>query len=45
MKSFLTGYDLANTVKMAHTQRHVTFLLVEGVTASVDTQNRPLMDS
>ena len=32
MKSFLTGHDLANTVKMAHNQRHVTFLLVEGTT-------------
>ena len=32
MKSFLTGHDLANTVKMAHSQRRVTFLLVEGTT-------------
>ena len=32
MKSFLTGHDLANTVKMAHNQRPVTFLLVEGTT-------------
>ena len=32
MKSFLTGHDLANTVKMAHNQRRVTFLLVEGTT-------------
>jgi len=32
VKHFLTGYDLANTVRMAHTQRHVTFMLVEGET-------------
>ena len=32
MKSFLTGHDLANIVKMAHSQRRVTFLLVEGTT-------------
>ena len=32
MKGYLTGHDLANTVKMLHTQWRVAFLLVEGVT-------------
>ena len=32
MRSFITGDDLANTVKMAHSQRRVAFLLVEGTT-------------
>jgi len=32
MKYQLTGFDLANTVRMAHTQRQICFLLVEGET-------------
>lgn len=32
MRGFITGVDVANTVKMVHTQRHVTFLLMEGTT-------------
>lgn len=32
MKSHITGLDLANTVRMAHLQRRVTFVLVEGET-------------
>jgi len=32
MKGFITGHDLANTVKMSHTQWRVAFLLVEGST-------------
>src|SRR5438270_838484 len=32
MTGFITGYDLANTVKMSHTQWRVAFLLVEGST-------------
>jgi len=32
MKRHLTGFDVANTVRMAHTQRRVSFLLVEGET-------------
>lgn len=32
VKSFISGYDIANTVRMAHSQVRSTFLLVEGST-------------
>ncbi len=32
MKGHITAYGIANTVKMAHSQRHITFLLLEGPT-------------
>jgi hypothetical protein len=32
MQSFITAHDLANMVRMAHSQRRVTFVLVEGTT-------------
>jgi hypothetical protein len=32
VRGFVSGFDIANTVKMSHTQRRVTFLLVEGTT-------------
>lgn len=30
MKQFITGFDISNTIRMAHRQRRVVFLLVEG---------------
>lgn len=30
MKQFISGFDLANTVRMAHRQRRVVFVLLEG---------------
>lgn len=34
MRAHISGHDIANTVRMAHTQRRITFLLLEGETDS-----------
>jgi hypothetical protein len=32
VKGYISGFDIANTVRMAHSQRKITFFLVEGDT-------------